>query len=53
MASHFESARRCKLLARLTDDELSAFMRFADFKGIRQFLRSAKRANGATAYLSC
>jgi hypothetical protein len=26
--------RRCKLLARLTDDELSAFMRFADFKGV-------------------
>lgn len=34
MPSHFESARRCKLLARLTDDELSAFMRFADFKGV-------------------
>lgn len=43
MSSHFEPARKCALLARMTDDELRDFLRFTEFKGIRQFFELVKQ----------
>lgn len=42
MSSHIEAARQCKLFSGLTDEELLAFMRFADFKAVPQFSEVCK-----------